>query len=58
MIYECEFDWILKETVEVFKGHDIDVYLEGPRKATIWVTLSYEPAKTGSMYLQNASLGC
>jgi len=25
MIYECEFDRIWKETVIVFKGHDIDI---------------------------------
>jgi len=38
MIYEFEFDRIWKETVVVFKGHDIDIYVEGLRKTTKRVT--------------------
>lgn len=34
MIYECECDRIWKETVVVFKGHDVDIYVEGRRKIT------------------------
>jgi len=38
MIYDCEFDMIWKETIVVFKGHDIDIYVEERRKTTKRVT--------------------
>ena len=39
MIYECEFYRIWKETVVVFKGHNINIYMEEPRKTTKRVTI-------------------
>jgi hypothetical protein len=55
MMYELEFDMIWKETVVVFKGHDMDIYVEGPRKNH---ENGDEPAETRNTYLQSASTGC
>jgi hypothetical protein len=57
MIYECEFDRIWKETVVVFQGYDIDIYLEGPRKTGKGAILSDDPAETQNTYIQNAYTG-